>query len=208
MGTDFSRIRLNPLLDYAGVELKQGACAARRRRQRAGRDRRPAPARAGERRARPRARSPSTTPDAFKITVAGRHAARSARGGSMSTGCSPRTTAPTSNDPAKRLFDPLLAEPQFADPIAYAAQPYLPNPPALPTAAAISSISTSGTARSPTSSSRTWSRARSASMPPRASRRSGRCGCSRRTPATATCASPDGDLPGWVDTHRALDRAC
>ena len=24
MGTDFSRVRLNPLLDYAGVELKQG----------------------------------------------------------------------------------------------------------------------------------------------------------------------------------------
>ena len=24
MATDFSRVRLNPLLDYAGVELKQG----------------------------------------------------------------------------------------------------------------------------------------------------------------------------------------
>ena len=24
MGTDFSRVRLNPLLDFAGVELKQG----------------------------------------------------------------------------------------------------------------------------------------------------------------------------------------
>ena len=38
-----------------------------------------------------------------------------------------------SSDPAKRLFDDLMGEPAFADPIPYDAQPYLPNPPALPT---------------------------------------------------------------------------
>jgi hypothetical protein len=39
-----------------------------------------------------------------------------------------------SNDAAKKLFDPLLAEVRFADLINYAEQPYLPNPPALPRA--------------------------------------------------------------------------
>ena len=34
----------------------------------------------------------------------------------------------------RRLFDPLMAEVTFADPLTYGAQPYLPNPPALPTA--------------------------------------------------------------------------
>jgi hypothetical protein len=38
-----------------------------------------------------------------------------------------------STDTAKTLFDPLMAEPTFADPVGYAAQPYLPNAPALPT---------------------------------------------------------------------------
>ena len=28
MGADFSRVRFNPLLDYAGVGLKQGACCS------------------------------------------------------------------------------------------------------------------------------------------------------------------------------------
>src|ERR1700751_6262832 len=69
MGADLSRIRLNPLLDYAGVELKQGAVLL--------------DADANElmgivdRRLRAlasdtlgRATVSFTTPDAFKITVA------------------------------------------------------------------------------------------------------------------------------------------
>ena len=71
MGTDFSRVRLNPLLDYAGVELKQGGVLL--------------DADANElvdivdRRLRAlasdvlgRATVSSTTPDAFKIAVVGR----------------------------------------------------------------------------------------------------------------------------------------
>src|SRR5207253_1963155 len=39
-----------------------------------------------------------------------------------------------SADPAKRSFDDLMSEGRFTDPIGYAAQLYLHNPPALPTA--------------------------------------------------------------------------
>ena len=118
----------------------------------------------------------------------------------MSTACWPRTMA-RSDDPAKRVFDPLMAEPAVRRSDSLRAQPYLPNPPAAADArAAISSISTSGTARSPTSSSPRPGRERGRRRyHARACRRSGRCGCSPRTPAGATCASPDGDLPGWVD---------
>ena len=105
MGADFSRVRFNPLLDFAGVELKQGGVAARRRRQRA-RRRSSTGACARWRATCSAARTvSSTTPDAFQITVAGRHAAASARAGSTSMACSPRTMARRPTDPAKRLFD-------------------------------------------------------------------------------------------------------
>ena len=35
-------------------------------------------------------------------------------------------------DAAKKLLDPLMAEVNFADPVAYSTQPYLPSPPELP----------------------------------------------------------------------------
>src|SRR5262249_32875321 len=39
-----------------------------------------------------------------------------------------------STDATKRVFDDLLGETRFVDPVRYDAQPYLPNPPAPPTA--------------------------------------------------------------------------
>jgi hypothetical protein len=132
MGADLSRVRLNPLLDYAGVELKQGgvlldgdanelvAVVDRRLR-----------ALASD--ILGRATVSSTTPNAFKIdAVAG--SLRIGKGRLYVDGLLAENHGASSTDPAKRVFDSLLAESQFADPIDYAVQPYLPSPPALPTA--------------------------------------------------------------------------
>jgi len=131
MATDFSRVRLNPLLDYAGIELKQGGVLL--------------DADANElvdvldRRLRAlasdtlgRATVSSTTPDAFKISVAGGSLAIG-KGRLYVDGLLAENHGAASADPAKRVFDSLLAEGQFADPIGYLSQPYLPNAPALPT---------------------------------------------------------------------------
>jgi hypothetical protein len=131
MGTDFSRVRLNPLLDYAGVELKQGGVLL--------------DADANElvdildRRLRAlasdvlgRATVSSTTTDAFKIGASG-GTLTIGKGRLYVDGLLAENHGAVSADPAKRVFDDLMAEPQFADPIAYPNQPYFPNPPALPT---------------------------------------------------------------------------
>jgi hypothetical protein len=132
MGADLSRIRLNPLLDYAGVELKQGgvlldadanelmAIVDRRLRALASDTLGPATV-------------SSTTPDGFKITVAG-GSLQIGKGRLYVDGLLAENHGAESAAPAKRAFDSLLAEPQFTDPINYSAQPYLPSPPALPTA--------------------------------------------------------------------------
>ena len=132
MPTDFSRVRLNPLLDYAGVQLKQGGVLL--------------DADANElvdivdRRLRAlasdvlgRSRVSSTTVDAFKISVAGA-ALTIGKGRLYVDGMLAENHGAKLSDPAKRIFDDLMAEPQFVDAIPYTAQPYLPNPPALPTA--------------------------------------------------------------------------
>ncbi|MFO1161124.1 MAG: DUF6519 domain-containing protein [Reyranellaceae bacterium] len=131
MATDFSRVRLNPLLDFAGVELKQGGVLL--------------DADANElvdivdRRLRAlasdvlgRTTVSSTTINAFKITVSGA-ALTIDKGRLYVDGLLAENHGAVSSDPAKKLFDSLMAEQQFADPIAYTAQPYLPNPPGLPT---------------------------------------------------------------------------
>jgi hypothetical protein len=131
MATDFSRIRLNPLLDYAGVELKQGGVLidadvnelvdiVDRRLRSLASD------------VLGRATVSSTTTDAFKIAVSGT-ALTIGKGRLYVDGLLAENHGGVSNDPAKRIFDSLMAESQFVDPIAYAAQPYLPSPPALPT---------------------------------------------------------------------------
>jgi len=193
MGADFSRVRLNPLLDYAGVELKQGAAlldadanelvAILDRRLRA---------LAGD--TLGRATVSSTTPDGFKIAVAV-GAMQIGKGRLYVDGLLAENHGAQSADPAKQVFDGLLGEGRFADPIDYAAQPYLPAPPPCRPPVATWSISTSGTVRSPTWSSPIWSRALSVSKRPRACRPSGRCTCCPTTPAplpradrpTATC---------------------
>lgn len=198
MATDFSRVRLNPLLDYAGVELKQGGVLL--------------DADANElveivdRRLRAlasdvlgRATVSATTKDAFKIAVTGSKLTIG-KGRLYVDGLLAENHGATSDVSAKRVFDDLLAEPQFADPIDYAAQPYLPNPPALPTAGrhlvyldvwdrevtylenpdlVESAVGVDATSRIQT----VWQvRA-----------------VGEGAGANTTCASPDGDLPGWAD---------
>ena len=131
MAADFSRVRLNPLLDYAGVELKQGGVLldADANELVAVIDRR---LRALASDTLGRATVSSTTPNAFKITaVAG--ALQIDKGRLYVDGLLAENHGAASTDPAKRVFDSLMAEDTFIDKIAYGSQPYLPNSPALPT---------------------------------------------------------------------------
>ena len=132
MGADISRIRSNPLLDFAGVELKQGAVLldADMNELVAAVDRR---LRAVASDVLGRSTVSQLTPLAFKITAVAA-SLQIAKGRLYVDGLLAENHGAASADPAKQLFDPLMAEPVFADPIAYTAQPYLPSPPALPTA--------------------------------------------------------------------------
>ncbi len=132
MGADISRIRVNPLLDYAGVELKQGGVVLDSdfNEHVALTDRR---LRALAADVLGRSTVPSTTPEAFKIGVAA-GTLSIAKGRLYVDGLLADNHGASSTDPAKKLFDPLLAEVSFADAIAYGAQPYLPVPPPLPEA--------------------------------------------------------------------------
>ncbi len=135
MGADFSKVRSNPLLDYAGVELKQGAVlldadanelvAILDRRLRA---------LAGD--VLGRATVGANTPDAFRIALG--NTASGARTLSIGPGRLYVDGLLAENhgnvDPAGRVFDPLMAEPCFSAPVPYESQPYLPDPPALPEA--------------------------------------------------------------------------
>jgi hypothetical protein len=131
MGADFSRVRFNPILDYAGVELEQGRVLldADSNEMMAIVDRR-LRALAGD--TLGRSTVSSTTPDAFKITAA-TGTLLIGKGRLYVDGLLAENHGAASSDQAKRLFDDLLGEPVFADPIRYDAQPYLPNPPPLPT---------------------------------------------------------------------------
>jgi hypothetical protein len=132
MGADFSRIRSNPLLDFAGVELKQGGVVldADFNEMVAIVDRR---LRAAASDILGRSTVSSTTPDAFKINaLAG--GLSIGKGRLYVDGLLAENHGVPSTDPAKRLFDDLMAEATFADLYTYATQPYLPSPPALPEA--------------------------------------------------------------------------
>jgi hypothetical protein len=130
MGTDFSRVRLNPLLDYAGVRLKQGGLLldADANELADVLDRR---LRALASDVLDRATVSSTTKDAFKIDVSASPFTIGI-GRLYVDGLLAENHGAVSTDPAKRVFDDLLGEPKFADPTPYTAQPYFPNPPALP----------------------------------------------------------------------------
>ncbi|MDR2154281.1 MAG: right-handed parallel beta-helix repeat-containing protein [Burkholderiaceae bacterium] len=125
MANDFSSVRLDPLRDYAALELKQGGVLIdadanelvgildRRLR-----------ALAGD--VLGRSSVSATTADAFKIGVAGAQLTIG-RGRMYVDGL-----LAENHGAGKPGFDPLLAEAQKTDAIAYTGQPYLPNPPALP----------------------------------------------------------------------------
>jgi len=131
MGADFSRIRSDPLLDFAGVELKQGGVVLDADFNELGAviDRR---LRALANDVLGRSRVSSTTPLGFRVTVQG-GMLRIDPGRLYVDGLLAENHGAPSDDAGDRLFDPLLAEPAFADPVPYDAQPYLPSPPALPT---------------------------------------------------------------------------
>src|SRR5882672_77285 len=131
MGADLSRVRANSLHDYAGIKLQQGAVLldadmnewvdiVDRRIRALASD------------VLDRSRVSSTTPDAFRISAVAA-GLQIGPGRLYVDGLLAENHGAESADPAKRRFDDLLAEPAFVDPINYDAQPYLPDPPALPT---------------------------------------------------------------------------
>jgi hypothetical protein len=130
MGADFSRIRSNPLLDFAGVELKQGGVVldADFNELVAVLDRR---LRAAASDILGRSTVSATTPDAFKMSVAS-GALQIGKGRLYVDGLLAENHGAISDVSAKKLFDPLLGEVTYADPIPYAQQPFLQTPPALP----------------------------------------------------------------------------
>ena len=131
MGADLSRIRSNPLLDFGGVELKQGGVLldADFNELVAATDRR---VRAAASDILGRSTVSSTTPDAFKISLAS-GSLLIGTGRLYVDGLLAECHGAISTDPAKKLFDPLMAEVYFADLVPYLSQPYLPAPPSLPT---------------------------------------------------------------------------
>lgn len=132
MGIDVSKVRLNPFLDFAGVELKQGGVLidADVNELTGIVDRR---LRALASDILGRARVSSTTADAFKLSVSGA-TLNIGKGRLYVDGLLAENHGAETTDKSKFLLDPLLADPQFNDAIGYAAQSYLPLPPALPTA--------------------------------------------------------------------------
>ena len=127
MSADFSRIRHNPLLDWAGVELKQGGVLldADANELVAVLDRR---VRALASDVLGRGTVSQTTPEAFQLgVVAGM--LRIGRGRLYVDGLLAEC-----HGAGATQWDPLLAEGRGADPVRYDQQPYLPQPPALPVA--------------------------------------------------------------------------
>jgi len=128
MAADFSRVRNNPLLNYAAVELKQGGVLldADANELTAILDRR-LRALAGD--VLGRATVGANTPDAFRITLGG-GGLLIGRGRLYVDGLLAENHGAA--DPAQREFDDLMAEPRFTADTPYTAQPYLPDPPSLP----------------------------------------------------------------------------
>ena len=131
MAADFSRVRLNALLDFAGVELKQGGVLldADANESMAILDRR---LRALASDVLGRATVSATTPNAFKLSLASGQL-QIGKGRLYVDGLLAENHGALSTQAADRQFDDLLAEPVFANDVAYDAQPYLLQPPALPT---------------------------------------------------------------------------
>ena len=199
MGADISRVRFDPLRDFAGVVLQQGRVlldadfneyvALLDRRLRAetcdltsfG----PDPNHAGV------AWVPRQTPDGFQVLVAG-GGLTIGRGRMYVDGL-----LAENHGLAPPAFDPLLSESTGTAEIAATTSSRTGRRPTrCPAAARISPTSTCGSARSPTSKRPSSSRSPSASTPPPACRRRGRCGCWRtsamRLARRTTTRSPAG----------------
>lgn len=192
MSADLSRIRLNPLLDWAGVDLKQGGVLldADANELVAVVDRR---LRALASDVLGRGTVSQTTPNAFQLTlVAGMLAI--GRGRLYVDGLLAECHgAGTAN------WDTLLAENTGAEPVLYNAQPYLPQPPALPEAGRflvyldvwqreVTHIEDPGLveiAVGVETSSRLQTAWQVRLLGGEAA-------------GNATCASPDADIPGWT----------
>lgn len=131
MTADFSRVRMNPLAAFGGVELQQGRVLldADFNEQVAIVDRR---LRALASDVLGRATVSQTTTDAFHLTPAGA-GFTIGRGRMYVDGLLAENFGRA--DPAQRRFDPLLAETVYSQDPSYAEQPWLPQtPPPLPTA--------------------------------------------------------------------------
>lgn len=130
MGSDISRIRSNPLLDVAGVSLKQGGVVldADINELMDTVDRR---LRALASDVLGRSTVSQTTPTAFKLSVVA-GALMIAKGRLYVDGLLAENHGAASTAMAEQVFDPLLAEPAFLNAIRYDQQPYLPPPPASP----------------------------------------------------------------------------
>lgn len=196
MAADFSRVRMNPLADLAGVELKQGGVLldADFNELVAVVDRR---LRALASDVLGRGTVSQTTPDAFKLNpVAGGFTI--GRGRMYVDGLLAENHGRAA--PAQRSFDPLLAETAFTQDPSYAQQPFLQPPPPLPTGGRhlvyldvwqrevthIEDPSLVEPAVGVETSSRlqtVWQVRVLGS----------------EAPASATCASPDADIPGWAE---------
>ena len=192
MGADISRVRFDPLRDFAGVVLQQGRLlldadfnelvALLDRRLRAetsdltsfG----PDPDHAGV------AWVPRQTPDAFRVTLTG-GALSIGRGRMYVDGLLAENHGAELDG-----FDPLLSEVTGTADTPYGEQPYWPTPDPLPTGGAAPRVPRRLAARGhPPRGSRTSSRSPSASTRPRAGRRPGRCGscpCRPAPPARPT----------------------
>lgn len=132
MGADFSRIRSNPLRDHAAVHLQQGRVLLDADFNEAVDiiDRR---LRALASDVLGRSTVSQTTPDAFKLSVVA-GSLRIGLGRLYVDGLLAENHGAAGTAAADRRFDALMAEPAFTADIAYNNQPYLPQPPALPTA--------------------------------------------------------------------------
>src|ERR1700716_451810 len=140
MGADVSRVRLNPLLDFAGVELKQGGLLldADANELTAILDRR-LRALAGD--VLGRSTVSANTPNAFKITVAAGKL-RIGNGRLYVDGLLAENHGVRATQPTKRVSDALRAEEPFAEQgvatadqsVSYDLQPSLPDLPTLPAA--------------------------------------------------------------------------
>lgn len=195
MAADFSRVRMDALADLTGVELKQGgvlldadfnegvAIVDRRLR-----------ALASD--VLGRATYSQTTPDAFLLTPAG-SGFTIGRGRMYVDGLLAENHGLA--DPAQREFDPLLAETRYTQQPAYAQQPWLQPPPALPTTGRHLCYLD------------VWERELThLEQPALVEPAVGVETSSRRqivwqvrvladeAPASVTCASPDADIPGWA----------